>query len=95
MGNMCKMKIEEEANLSLTKTETPKRKPKIKGIEEIKNKVKKIRVFNRENVANEKYDKISKEIPINRESNNFIQHYLKIIELVFLNDIIKILLDFI
>ena len=88
------MKIEEEANLSLTKTETPKRKPKIKGIEEIKNKVKKIRVFNRENVANEKYDKISKEIPINRESNNFIQHYLKIIELVFLNDTNKNIIRF-
>ena len=88
------MKIEEEANLSITKTETPKRKAKIKGIEEIKNKVKKIRVFEREKVANEKYDKISKEIPINRKSNNFIQHYLKIIELVFLNDTNKNIMRF-
>ena len=99
MGNLCKMIIDEEANLSIANTISPKRKAKIKEIEKIRNSIKKFPVFEREKVAKEKYNKIIKEISVNMKSNNFIQHYLKIIELVFLNDtnknIIKFYLDFI
>ena len=69
------------------------------AIEDLKLKVKGIPVFDREKIAKEQYDKIKGKFTLNIKSKDFMEEYLEIVELVFLNDtdknIIELYLGFI
>ena len=69
------------------------------AIEDLKLKVKGIPVFDREKIAKEQHDKIKGKFTLNIKSKDFMEEYLEIVELVFLNDtdknIIELYLGFI
>ena len=97
MFNLCLKYFNEEANLSTSKTVSQNTKKK--AIEDLKLKVKGIPIFDREKIAKEQYDKIKGKFTLNIKSKDFMEEYLEIVELVFLNDtdknIIELYLGFI
>ena len=97
MFNLCLKYFNEEANLSTSKAVSQNTKKK--AIEDLKLKVKGIPIFDREKIAKEQYDKIKGKFTLNIKSKDFMEEYLEIVELVFLNDtdknIIELYLGFI
>ena len=97
MFNLCLKYFNEEANLSTSKAVSQNSKKK--AIEDLKLKVKGIPIFDREKIAKEQYDKIKGKFTLNIKSKDFMEEYLEIVELVFLNDtdknIIELYLGFI
>ena len=98
MGNLCKITFKEDIDI-ISKKDSPREKIKIKEIEQLKRKIMVIPIFKRDKIAKEKYKIVSKQINNNNKDYNFLNNYIKILELLFLNDTnkknVKLYLNFI
>ena len=103
MGNSCKNDTkEEEEKILICKEDSPREKIKNKDIEILKKKIMNIPIFQRKIKAKEKYKKIIEERNkngVNINQDNFMKEYLRIIELLLMNntdkDIVSLYLNFI
>ena len=103
MGNQCiSLLFEENSNLNLNinKKDSPKKKIIIKELDDLKMKIMEIPIFERKALAKKKYEEYikEKEGKILNEKN-ILNEYIKIINLLFLNEtnknIVKLYLNFI
>ena len=85
MGNLCKITFKEDIDI-IAKRNSPREKLKIKEIDQLKKKIMNIPIFERDNIAKKKYEILSMETNINNKGYNFFNNYIKILELLFLND---------
>ena len=91
MGNMCKENLHEDKDIKFELHEdSPRETMKISQIELLKKTIMNIPIFERNKYAEEKYKLLLKKRE-NKKYKNFLEEYIDIIELLFLNDTNKII----
>ena len=87
MGNQCKnLFTEDEAStLNINKKDSPKRKAKIKEIEDYIRQIMKLSIFKRDEIAKNKYKNFLKMKKV-KKINDVYKEYIEILKLLLLND---------
>ena len=102
MGNVCKIPLNEDKDLFASnkffQNDSPREKLKIKELEQIKQEIMDLQLFERKKIAEQKYNEYIKNRSKNKEQKDFIQEYIELMHLILLNetnkDIVILYLNF-